>query len=155
MKKISLTLKRKVLVIEYDSIIEMEIDELLHKGLPTNDLTLLGSPDDLKEEDVEDLVEYESKFDNFNRLIEGYKGNGYLSKTALKPFLESIEKEIYWENPFGKQPNHMDYKFEKYPNEFHFKSESHKSRYGNAFEKWQVAELGTFDRTRTLIFVEN
>lgn len=140
MKTVSLTLKRKVLVIEYDSILEMEIDELLHKGLPTNDLKLLGSPDDLKEEDVADVIEKvmnDQHFLNYNSKEIWDRW----CKTALESFNSALSSEIYWVNPIKinniilEDGTELGVKFKT--NEF------------------LEAESRTFNRNRTLIFVEN
>ena len=118
--------------------------------------TLLGKPDEIKEDDAKELVEsWESVAKDGTRVYENYKNGIPKKRTALESFNSALESEIYWDvNPLGTEPNHIDYKFEKYKGEYHFKSESHKSRYGNAYEKWQQAEFDTFDRNRTLIFVK-
>ena len=114
--------------------------------------TLLGKPDEIKEEDAKAFVDRDKsvmfEYKNYNG------GKHYL--TDLESYNSALESEIYWNvNPLGTEPNHIDYKFEKYKGEYHFKSESHKSRYGNAYEKWQQAEFDTFNKNRTLIFVKN
>ena len=118
---------------------------------------ILGKTDEIKEEDVVDLCD---RIGINNPLADcdffaHYGNDETMFETAIESFHSALESEIYWQNPLGTEPNHIDYKFEKHKGEYHFKSESHKSRYGNAYEKWQQAEFDTFDKKRTLIFVKN
>lgn len=112
---------------------------------------LLGSPDEIKEEDVLDLVDkdpwvlsFKSYRDYSSKKIMKY--NTLI--TALESFHSALEKEILWENPYGKEPieNLQSSTFggEKtiiYRNQMNI--------------LWHEAESRTFDRKRTLIFVKN
>lgn len=131
-----------------------------------SDYTLLGKHDEIKEEDAEKLVDkiIPNGFTGSPTPYKWYRDYtepinsdlDYPFLNATESLLSALESEIYWNvNPLGAEPNHIDYKFEKYKGEYHFKSESHKSRYGNAYEKWQQAEFDTFNKNRTLIFVKN
>lgn len=152
MKKISLTLKRKVLVIElkdghtantYADKISICNDINVPIHFIEGSYTLLGSPDDLKEEDVKDLIQ-ENEWNNFIH----HKGSvetetyGKTIDTALESFNSSLGKEIYWVNPLGKsRPSFYDY--------------ASLIQYQGDCKDFDEAESRTFDRTRTIIFVEN
>lgn len=155
MKKISLTLKRKVLVIElpkgtkshqYNDAFETIYAEVPNdKGVSFEQIkiekgyTLLGSPDDLKEEDVKDLVETDEVGDvedfRYQKIFIDYNDEENAFTTALESFNSALEKEIYWVNPFLDSTDAED--LDKH------------------LHDWMEAEQNTFDRTRTLIFVEN
>ena len=136
MKTTSLTLKRKVLVIELPES-RNTFDDLTFLNSETKGYTLLGSPDDLKEEDVIDLVEREGENHPSyqGEWFSNYKDEECMFETAIESFNSALEKEIYWENPFE---NKID--------GFH----------GEYVDNGKIAaETRTFNRTRTLIFVEN
>ena len=176
--KIISKLKKEILVIETplnvkdvifnkgDNSLTWETEHLIISGYDLDGYTLLGKPDEIKEEDAKAFVD--------KTIPNGFTGSptpykwyrdytepinsdlDYPFLNATESILSALESEIYWNvNPLGTEPNHIDYKFEKYKGEYHFKSESHKSRYGNAYEKWQQAEFDTFNKNRTLIFVKN
>ena len=154
MKTATLKLKRKVLVIElpkgtkhyqYNNAFETISAEVPNdKGVSFEQIriekgyTLLGSPDDLKEEDVIDLVEsWESVAKDGTRAYQNYKDGIPKKRTALESFNSALEKEILWENPYAEPDKFID-------------------GFDNpCYEWWHEAESRTFDRTRTLIFVEN
>lgn len=97
------------------------------KGIST-EYTLLGKPDEIKEEDAMDLVE------SFGRgKLKRFRGYGkkQFEKTATESLLSAIESVIFWENPY---------------------SGVLASEFPTVFEKF---ESRTFDRNRTLIFVKN
>ena len=153
MKTATLTLKRKVLVIElpkgtkhyqYNNAFETISAEVPNdKGVSFEQIriekgyTLLGSPDDLKEEDVIDLVEREGENHPSyqGEWFSNYKDEECMFETAIESFNSALEKEIYWENPFE---NKIDGFYCEYVDNGKI-----------------AAESRTFDRTRTLIFVEN
>lgn len=90
--------------------------------------TLLGKPDEVKEEDAMELVEAPEPYweDNKNQKVIG---NAEWSYT--KSLLSLLESKIYWENPYDKSG----------------------MTFANEYEnKWQEAEKKTFDRNRSLIF---
>lgn len=95
--------------------------------------TLLGKADEIREEEARELVEERTD-------IEGncyYEDHGIVNgttPTATESLLSAIESVVFWENPFGES---------KY---FH----------GEYTDNGRIAaELRTFDRNRTLIFVKN
>ena len=148
MKTVSLKLNRKVLVIELPRIYDYELTKegifVKEHGSHLSDFiecsyTLLGSPDDLKEEDVKDVVEPPiPKWDVDKVYYLDYRYEGYYDlKFAIDSFNSALEEnEIYWVNPFDEYKLTMTFANE----------------YKN---KWEIAQEKTFDRTRTLIFVEN
>ena len=160
MKTATLNLKRKILVIEapegtYFEVFEHGIyfkDHLnAERKFIEGSYTLLGSPDDLKEEDVKPLVEsWESVANDGTWIYENYLGGRIPKKrSALESFNSALSSEIYWKNPFGKtSPVDMSALSGSF-------SELYREDYKKGIESWQEAETRTFDRTRTLIFVEN
>ena len=160
MKQKTLTLKRKVLVIElpkgtkhyqYNNAFETISAEVPNdKGVSFEQIriekgyTLLGSPDDLKEEDVIDLVEsWESVAKDGTRAYQNYKDGIPKKRTALESFNSALEKEILWENPISLERAN------------HYKEMGNKFKFNGIMKCWHEAQSNTFDRTRTLIFVEN
>ena len=109
--------------------------------------TLLGSPDEIKEEDVKDLVEKITtrQYKNYGYVPHYF---GYLLSTALESFNSALEKEILWENPYGKEPIE-NLQSSTFGGE---KTIIHRNQMNIL---WNEAESRTFDRNRTLIFVKN
>lgn len=97
--------------------------------------TLLGKPDEIKEEDAMELVEQSIHSGLFAHYVKGIPVNTYCYKTALDSFHSALESEIYW------NVNPIDIKGQTFSNEHE--------------NKWQQAQEKTFDRNRTLIFVKN
>ena len=102
--KIITELKKEILVVEDSD--ELDFYEITPRILAFNmkdgsikifkgNYTLLGKVDEIKEEDVLELVEGVGIgwFEDYQD-----KKNG-MFKTALESFLSAIEKEIYWVNP--------------------------------------------------------
>jgi len=124
---------------EYDNCLEV-------KGIATN-YTLLGKPDEIKEEDVRELVEkvmQAQHFQNYKARQENDFANLWC-KTAKESLLSAIETKVYWENPYGaKESNTLiegGHEMWAYSNEH--------------FSKWNESQSRTFDRNRTLIFIQS
>ena len=97
---------------------------------------ILGSPDEIKDEDLDGIV---SDFDAFQNTGEGIGFYDY-----KKGFFDIVEKEIYWVNPWGDR---MPIFIEASPSAFKFVEKEK--------ERWKEAQEKTFDRNRTLIFIKN
>ena len=151
--KIISTLKKELLIIELPRKSDVEIfpnsieiynqftgQEETIKG----SFTLLGKPDEIKEEEVKDLAEsWESVAKDGTWIYENYLGGRIpKKKTALESFFSAIEKEITWVNPILNPSDIEDY----HPTI----DESIVAQ--NKFDK---AQEKTFDKKRTLIFVKN
>ena len=148
MKTTSLTLKRKVLVIELPES-RNTFDDLTFLNSETKGYTLLGSPDDLKEEDVIDLVEsWESVAKDGTRAYQNYKDGIPKKRTALESFNSALEKEILWENPYGKEP------IENLQSST-FGGEKIIIHRNPMNILWHEAESRTFDKKRVKMFVKN
>ena len=109
--------------------------------------TLLGSPDEIKEEYLLDLVEKITtrQYKNYGYVPHYF---GYLLSTALESFNSALEKEILWENPYGKEPIE-NLQSSTFGGE---KTIIHRNQMNIL---WNEAESRTFDRNRTLIFIKN
>ena len=108
--------------------------------------TLLGSPDDLKEEDVKDLVEQSIHSGLFAHYVKGIPVNTYCYKTALDSFHSALESEIYWE----KHDIPIPYSTRKGFDEW----DENGKLYDDVL-RYQEAENRTLDKKQTLIFVKN
>lgn len=98
------------------------------------DYTLLGSPDEISEEDARELVESQT-FGKGHVSYMDYKSSKrnarLFGRTAKESLLSLLETEIFWKNPYDKSG----------------------MTFANEYEnKWQEAEQKTFDRNRSLIF---
>ena len=133
--KIITGLKKEVLVIEAKSkdiacgfiFNKYGVKELLK-------WEVLGSPDEIKEEDLDGIV---SDFDAFQNTGEGIGFYDY-----KKRFFDIVEKEIYWVNPLGnKRPSYNDY--------------GSLIQYKGDCKDFDEAQEKTFDRNKTLIFVKD
>ena len=153
--KVITGLKKEVLVIElpengyyeeYRDGIEVR-DFLTDEVLTLANYTLLGSPDEIKEEDVKDLVEKITtrQYKNYGYVPHYFE---YLLSTALESFNSALEKEILWKNPI-KIPSSDDINWFRNQRDGDFSE-----RYTRVFD-WHEAQEKTFDRNRTLIFVKN
>ena len=115
-----------------------EIRDFLTDEKFVTDYTLLGSPDEIKESDAEELVESPiDKWgdDKFRFLDYRYDGC-YDLFTATESLLSALESVIFWDvNPFGHSAEYYSYIGEE--------------------RHWRESELRTFDKKRTLIFVKN
>ena len=105
---------------------------------------LLGSPDEIKDEDVKDLVEKITtrQYKNYGYVSHYF---GYLLSTAIESFNSALEKEILWENPYGKEPIE-NLQSSTFGGE---KTIIHRNQMNIL---WNEAESRTFDRNRTIIF---
>ena len=117
------------------------------RGFIEGSYTLLGSHDEIKEEDVKDLVE---KITTRQYKNYGYVPNyfQYLLSTALESFNSALEKEILWENPYGKEPIE-NLQSSTFGGE---KTIIHRNQMNIL---WNEAESRTFDRNRSIILVKN
>lgn len=120
----------------------------LVESLSLDEYELLGKPDEIKEEDVKDLVQYLTRRDSTitpKNYLEGKDGR-FEVITFTESLLSAIESEIYWDvNPEGKFPR---YAFDENINPKDIKARAY-------HQKWHEAQSRTFDRNRTLIFVKN
>ena len=122
-------------------------DEKFH--LIEGNYTLLGSPDEIKEEDVKDLVErtglgnpsYSGEW------YECYKNPDAMYSKATDSFNSALEKNIFWVNT------------EQYPSPYDPRSKTGRYKHGEELEKaervWNEAQEKTFDRNRSIIFIKN
>ena len=101
--------------------------------------TLLGSPDEIKEEDAKELVQYLTRRDltitpkNYSKGKDGR----FEDITFTESLLSALEKEILWENPYAEPDKFID-------------------GFDNpCYEWWHEAESRTFDKKRVKIFVKN
>ena len=143
--KIISTLKKELLIIElpengyyeeYRDGIEVR-DFLTDEVLTLADYTLLGKPDEIKEEDVKDLIE--RVFINY----KDYSGKNRAFGSPINSFNSALESEIFWDvNPFGiTRPSFNDY--------------ASLIQYQGDCKDFDEAQEKTFDKKRTLIFVKN
>ena len=105
---------------------------------------LLGSPDEIKEEDVRDLVGEGFNISVNKKVFNDYNDDCNCFKTALESFNSALESEIYWENPLGDR---MPIFVEASPSAFKFVEKEK--------ERWKEAQEKTFDKKRVKMFVKN
>ena len=141
--KIITGLKKEVLVIElpengyWETYKDgTEIRDFLTDEKFVTHYTLLGKPDEIKDEDLDGIL---SDFDSFQNTGEGTGFYDY-----RKGFFDIVEKEIHWVNPWGDR---MPIFVEASPSAFKFVEKEK--------ERWKEAQEKTFDKNRTLIFVKN
>ena len=133
-------LKKEVLVIEYSPAIDFyEINPRMLAFNMINgsikifkgNFTFLGRPDEIKEDDVADLVENKGKYyKNYSPIQGSVQGN--ITFTAIESFNSAIRKELFWVNPVVDKLHCED-----------------------CYDDWKEAQEKTFDRNRTLIFIKN
>lgn len=111
--------------------------------------TLLGKPDEIREEDVKDLVEQSIHTGLFAHYVKNIPVNIYCYKTATESLLSAIESKIYWENPLGIEEPIENFQSSTFGGEKTI-------IYRNPMNVlWHEAESRTFDRNRSTIFVKN
>ena len=111
---------------------------------------LLGSRDEIKESDVVDLVvslDLAPSFSHNKTYYHDYKNNDYGFKTAIESFNSALEKEILWENPYGKEP------IENLQSST-FGGEKTIINRNPMNILWNEAESRTFYKNRSIIFVK-
>lgn len=153
--KLISTLKKELLIVEAkDEKIAWAMIFQKYGVKAVSDYTLLGKPDEIKEEDVRELVEILwNGFRNYSE--DGSVGNyqRLVYKTDLESFNSALESDIYWENPLGEKPK-FEYDFpEDGPSDFMY--ESAVDDFDISSIKWNEAQEKTFDKNRTIIFVKN
>ena len=90
--------------------------------------TLLGSPDEIKEEDVEDLVESWEPLDSKVWVYNNYSEGGVEFKTAIESFNSALESEIFWNvNPIKIIPRGEASEHERVDNQNKFKEAQEKT----------------------------
>lgn len=157
--KLISTIKKDLLIIElpkwYKSfnyqkpLLEVRGDEPnLAEFLSLGRYELLGKPYEIKEEDVKDLVGEGFNISVNKKVFNDYNDDCNCFKTALESFHSALESEIYWENPYGKEPIE-NLQSSTFGGE---KTIIHRNQMNIL---WHEAESRTFDRNRTLIFVKN
>ena len=142
-------LKKEILIVEIatglSQIRKNTLSVLKHDGY-----TLLGSPDEIKEEDARGLVEETEMGVKLNS--KKYKYRAYDSQlgyaTATESLLSALESEIYWENPYGKEQIE-NLQSSTFGGE---KTIIHRNPMNIL---WHEAESRTFDRKRVKMFVKN
>ena len=155
-KRLIKTLKNEILVIETPEETYFEVfkhgilfkDHLeAEREFIEGSYALLGSPDEIKDEDVKDLVEKITtrQYKNYGYVPHYFQ---YLLSTALESFNSALEKEILWENPYGKEPIE-NLQSSTFGGE---KTIIHRNQMNIL---WHEAESRTFERNRTLILVKN
>lgn len=116
------------------------------KGI-SKDYTLLGKPDEISEEDAEEIVQ-KAEYD-FGTYYRHYSDKTVFAKTATESLLSILESEIYWDmNPLGKGEPVENLQSST------FGGEKTIIQRNPMNILWHEAEQKTFDRNRTLIFVE-
>lgn len=149
-------LKRELLIIELPEETYYEVfkhgiyfkDHLnADRGFIEGSYTLLGSPDEIKDEDVKDLVEKITtrQYKNYGYVPHYFQ---YLLSTALESFNSALEKEILWENPI-KIPSSDDINWFRNQRDGDFSE-----RYTIVFD-WYNNQEKTFDKKRVKMFVKN
>ena len=99
--------------------------------------TLLGSPDEIKDDDAINLVGEGFNISANKKVFNDYNDDCNCFKTALESFHSALEKEILWENPYAEPDKFID-------------------GFDNpCYEWWHEAESRTFDKKRVKIFVKN
>ena len=106
------------------------------RGFIEGSYTLLGSPDEIKDEDAEKL--FYNPIDNTN--LTHYAN--------LRNLFSLLESEIYWENSYGKEPIE-NLQSSTFGGE---KTIIHRNPMNIL---WNEAESRTFDRNRSIILVKN
>jgi hypothetical protein len=157
--KIITSLKKELLVIELPRVCDYELTKegifVKEHGSHLSDFiegsyTLLGSPDEIKEEDARGLVEETEMGVKLNS--KKYKYRAYDSQlgyaTATESLLSALESVIYWENPYGKEPIE-NLQSSTFGGE---KTIIHRNQMNIL---WHEAESRTFDKKRVKMFVKN
>ena len=152
-------LKKELLIIELPEETYYEVfkhgiyfkDHLnADRGFIEGSYTLLGSPDEIKEENARELVEETEMGVKLNS--KKYKYRAYDSQlgyaTATESLLSALEKEILWENPYAKEPIE-NLQSSTFGGE---KTIIHRNPMNIL---WNEAESRTFDKKRVKILVKN
>jgi len=130
---------------EYRDGIEVR-DFLTDEVLTLANYTLLGSPDEIKEEDVKDLVGEGFNISANKKVFNDYNDDCNCFKTALESFHSALESVIYWNvNPISKELGFIGNVSEI---DKQIALQKQKRRFTKTQEK-------TFDRKRVKMFVKN
>lgn len=162
MKQLELELKKRLLIVEYESEEELKIESALMKAFGNSSITNHGHKvktickgSELTEENPDLLVE--SRLIQDCEIFWDYKNDRWFdqSMTSLDSSISAIEAQgYYWsENPLGKAPQITD---DKYKSEREFiDNNPEESVFGDHYADWSMwseAESKTFNPEKTLIF---
>lgn len=148
MKQIELNLKKKLLIVEHDTIKEMEIEEILHRALPDVETKLICKGFELTEGITKKLVHTEEVSDvedfRHEKIFIDYKDEDNAFTCGFESFISAIEaKGYYWVE------NNLDKECDLLASD---NSALGCAKYRKAFHEWQEAESKTFNPEKTLIF---
>lgn len=136
----------------YGSIFSYRISKKENRcqTLSPGNWTPLGIDTELTEEQCREVMPLAENSSRFQRYMSNESFNshiGYIDEgcdTAKEAFASLMQSNgCYSVNPYGEEPNHLDYKFEKFKGELHFKSERDKNMYCDKWEQWKQAEENT------------
>ena len=156
--KIITSLKKELLIIELPEETYFEVfkhgilfkDHLeAEREFIEGSYALLGSHDEIKEENVKGLVEIVGEDDLLGTFYKDYKNPHYMMQpnSAIESFNSALEKEILWENPYGKEPIE-NLQSSTFGGE---KTIIHRNPMNIL---WNEAESRTFYKNRSIIFVK-
>ena len=154
-EKLISTLKKDLLILELakHEVINIIFEEGIYvidkdtnnTNLIKGSYTILGRPNEIKEEDVKEFVDKVGL--NYSKrwyAYENYIISGEHFSSALESFHSALESEIYWNvNPL-EEPNIGSCDCSDCQDYFNDKQ-----------NEWNEAQEKTFDKKRTLIFVKN
>ena len=118
--EISNLLKSDLLIVELPEFAFYEVfkhgiyikDDYGERDFIEGSYTLLGSPDEISEEDAEQLVESLPDYVDIEwykdyTVIDNEMHDGFAFLTAKESLLSAIETKIYWENPIEEPIMHQ------------------------------------------------
>ncbi|TQM18315.1 hypothetical protein [Chryseobacterium aquifrigidense] len=144
MKQLQLDLKERLLIVEYETVQEMEIEYSLYKGLLEADKEVLCKGPDLTNEIAKGFIPIDEK----GARTKYPKAFLISYKRFLNAFIDVIEsKGWYWgENPEGDQPHNTGL-VNYYPTGHPLMDVSLEEA-----KKWLESESQTFNPEKCLIF---
>lgn len=140
MKQLELNIKKRLLIVETDSIEEAENEILIHKKFPEDKCKLICKGSELTEEVAGEIV-IKIPGCKMSYYIHDNEASNITSK-ALESFISSIEAQGYY---WGENPVSLD-------REKVYRDMGDEFKADGILRAWRQAELKMFYPEKTLIF---
>lgn len=145
MKQLEIITNKRLLIVEYETAQEMEIEYSLYKGIPEADKEIICKGSELTEDIAKRYVRFVGG--PWSAYVDYSNEKNWIS-SALQSFMSSIKSHGYhWgENPEGEQPHNTGL-VDSYPTGHPLMDVSLEEA-----KKWQEAEYRTFNPSKCIIF---
>ncbi|WP_077417899.1 hypothetical protein [Chryseobacterium sp. JV274] len=161
MKQLELTTNKRLLIVEYETVHEMEVEYSLYKGLPEADKEVLCKGSEITEDIISPYVE--NYLENMDSLAVYRKYDAtekdfeedhwsHCADDAVDSFVSAVRASGYhWGDNPVKKPVKDNYGYHENINVLDTPPEWDEECYYEDLDKWQKAESRTFNPEKCII----